>query len=359
MTVHDSTIELAASPRADTDLVAMLESLFADYRSKRGEPTATVNFDAVLWQRLDDLGLTRLTGDESRGGSGASWVEASVLLGAAAGAAAPVPLAEHDLLGGWLLEVADLSEGGGLRTVCQPDDGGLARTVPWARSATSIVALWKSDRGWRVADVPAASLSVTHARNLAGEPCDSVRFDICDLEDGADVSDDTAALYRLRGALARCAQAAGGIARVVEIVLAYVDERVQFGRPIGKFQAVQSLVADLAAEAALARAATDVAVARVVTTGWNDPGTPFTIGVAKSCVGHASSVVVRNAHQVLGALGTTLEHELPMLTKSILVHRSDFGSVHEWDTMLTDLSTEAGRDGLWPLITSRSDHPTA
>ena len=47
----------------------------------------------------------------------------------------------------------------------------------------------------------------------------------------------------------------GGFDRIVQVVVAHVTERVQFGRPIGRFQAVQRLVADLAAEAALARAA--------------------------------------------------------------------------------------------------------
>jgi acyl-CoA dehydrogenase len=78
----------------------------------------------------------------------------------------------------------------------------------------------------------------------------------------------------------------------------------------------------------------------------------FAVAVAKSCVGHASSPVVRGAHQVLGAIGTTLEHELHTLTKPILARRRAWGSVREWDTTLASLATSAGRDGLWPLITS-------
>jgi acyl-CoA dehydrogenase len=140
--------------------------------------------------------------------------------------------------------------------------------------------------------------------------------------------------------------------RVLEVVLAHVRDRVQFGRPIGRFQAVQHLVADIAAETALARAATDAAVARAAASDWQDRGMLFAVGVAKSCVGHGASVVVRNAHQVLGAIGTTLEHELHTLTKPILARRSEYGSVHEWDETLTVLATSAGHERLWTLVTT-------
>ncbi len=78
----------------------------------------------------------------------------------------------------------------------------------------------------------------------------------------------------------------------------------------------------------------------------------FAVGVAKSCVGHGSSVVVRGAHQVLGAIGTTLEHELHTLTKPILARRSEYGSLHEWDETLTSLAVSAGHDRLWSLMTT-------
>jgi acyl-CoA dehydrogenase len=78
----------------------------------------------------------------------------------------------------------------------------------------------------------------------------------------------------------------------------------------------------------------------------------FAVAVAKSCVGHGSSVVVRGAHQVLGAIGTTLEHELHTLTKPILARRSEYGSLHEWDETLTSLAASAGHDRLWSLMTT-------
>jgi acyl-CoA dehydrogenase len=341
---------LAAPTGPDPDLVGVLTELFADYRAARPAPSAHVDLDRDLWARLESLDLTRLTGLPERGGSGGTWLDAAALLGLAAGAGAPVPLAEHDLLAGWLLEAADLPDDGRLRTVCRPDPSGVALNVTWARDVDVLVALWEDRDEWRVSAVPRKSAMVEPGRNLAGEPSDTVEFDLEDLESGAVVPHEVGEQFHLRGALARSAQVVGAMERVVDVVLGHATSRVQFGRPLSRFQAVQNLVSDLAAETALARAATDAAVARAAATDWHDPGMLFAVGVAKSCVGHAASVVVRNAHQVLGAIGTTLEHELQTLTRPILVRRSEFGSLHEWDETLTALASSAGHDRLWTLI---------
>ena len=345
-TVH----ALAAPSSADPDLVAVLTELFADYRATRPARGAHIELDRALWDRLEALGLTRLTAAPGRGGSGGTWVDAAALLGLAAAAGAPVPLAEHDLLAGWLLEAAGLGDDGRLRTVCRPDPSGVALNVTWARDVEVLVALWEDRDEWRVGVVPVERTLVEPGRNLAGEPSDTVEFDLEDLESGALVAHEIGEQFHLRGALARSAQVVGAMERVVEVVVSHATSRVQFGRPVARFQAVQNLVSDLAAETALARAATDAAVARAAASDWQDPGMLFAVGVAKSCVGHAASVVVRNAHQVLGAIGTTLEHELQTLTRPILVRRSEFGSLHEWDETLTALASSAGCDRLWTLV---------
>lgn len=360
MTQAHSIDDLVVSHGADPDLVAAITQLFADYRSERqgaaGGGTPDLTLDLALWRRLDGLGLTRLSASEASGGSGATWLEAAALLGAAAAAAAPIPLAEHDVLAAWLLEAAGLPNDGALRTVCRPDPSGVALNVTWARDADSIVALWEDGEQWRVADVPSSKVAIEPGRNLAGEPSDTVNFYLTDLASGVLVEHEIGDQFHWRGALARCAQVVGAMDRIVEVVLNHVNERQQFGRPIGRFQAVQHLVADIATEASLARAATDTAVARAAASDWRDPGMLFAVGVAKSCVGHAASVVVRGAHQVLGAIGTTLEHELHTLTKPILVRRSEYGSIHEWDETLADLAASAGRDRLWPLILTGRAH---
>ena len=351
--LRSSTVDLLADSIApDADLVAMLRDLFADYRATRSAPTDTVELDRTLWSQLEELGLTRLTAAEERGGSGGTWTDAAALLALAAGAAAPVPLAENDVLADWLLGSAGLPNQGGILTVAQPDLDGRAGHVAWGRDADHVVALWSDGSTLRVAGIPAERATVEPRRNVAGEPSDTVTFSVEDLRRGTEVDASTADQLRLRGALVSCVSAVGAMERALEVVLAHVRERTQFGRPLSRFQAVQHLVSDVAAQTSLARAATDAAVAQAQTTQWLDGPMLFAVAAAKSCVGHASSVVVRGSHQALGAIGTTLEHELHTLTKPILARRHAYGSLREWDETLTSLAFSAGRDHLWSLITT-------
>lgn len=106
----------------------------------------------------------------------------------------------------------------------------------------------------------------------------------------------------------------------------------------------------MSAEAALARPATEAALSVAVASDWRSPQLEFLVAVARSCTGHAASVVVCNAHQVHGAIGTTGEHRLHEFTRAALAPRSEFGSVRRWDARLTDLAMAAGTNGLWSLI---------
>lgn len=310
---------------------------------------AVIEFDRALWGTLSELGLARLTGDESVGGSGAGWTEAALLLTAAGAGAVALPVAENDLLAGWLLATAGLEVSDGVRTAAVLDGDGTARFVPWARNADSMVVLWPgADGAWRVADIPRRQIELTEAVNLASEPRDHIRVDISGVP-GAEVSASVAEEFRYRGALARTLSSVGAMDRILELVVEHVTARVQFGRPLGKFQAVQALVSDIAAESALARAAADAAVAAVVDNGFGSGATRFAVAAAASCTGHAAAVVTRNAHQALGAIGFTMEHELHRYTNRILSWRSEFGTVASWDAELVAAAVATGE--VWSLIT--------
>lgn len=331
----------------DHELVSMMNSVFAAQRPAGDRPRVPVRLDTQLWKNLESLGLTRLTGTELAGGSGAGWHESAALLGAAARHAVRLPLAEHDLLAGWLLEKAGLPPDDAIRTACVLDGKGVARAVPWAGAADHVVVLCDTGAGWRVADLPASEIGIGTGHNLAGEPRDDVTVDLA-IVDGPAVGDETVHEFFLRGALARSLQMCAALERIVQLCVAHTIEREQFGRALARFQAVQQLVADIAAETALARAAVDAAVGEVA-PGW-DGDAGFHVAVAKSCAGHAASVVVRNAHQIHGAIGTTAEHELHEFTNPVLAWRSEFGSVHHWDQLLTTAATGAGRAGCWSLV---------
>ncbi|EME20920.1 acyl-CoA dehydrogenase [Rhodococcus triatomae BKS 15-14] len=326
------------------DLTRMLDEVF--------ETAGTApDFDPALWKTLTDLGLTRLTGTEDVGGSGGDWTEAAVLLAAAGASAAPAPLAENDLLAGWLADSAGLdpAPAGAVRTVAVLGPDGVARHVPWARAADLLVLLWPSGDGWRVGQVERADVDLDEGANLAGEARDRVTVDLAS-RSGVATAGTVARELHLRGALARALAMTGASGRVLDIVVAHTTTRTQFGRPVAAFQAVQHLVADIATHDALGRAATEAAVTAVITHGFDSTTTEFAIAAARSCTGHAAATVVRNAHQAMGAIGFTAEHDLHRFTNRLLSWRGEFGSLRSWDDALTASAAVAGGDGLWPLI---------
>lgn len=325
----------------DPALVDMMDAVFAEHRETSGDQ---------LWQQLEELGLARLTGPEQSGGSGAGWYEAAELLAAAARHGVRVPLAEHDLLACWLLDAIGLPSAGAVRTVCRVDEHGAARGVPWAAGAERIAVVWHEGSGYRVADVDAESLVITPGFNTVGEPRDTVVADVSSL-DGVPVPAELVTQLWLKSALARAIQVCAALDRIAQFSVEHATSRVQFGRPLSRFQAVQHLIADLAAEAALARAATEAALTTAVTSDWAGDNLEFRVAAARSCVGHAAEVVVRNAHQILGAIGTTHEHRLHEFTRAALAWRSEFGSVRHWDQRVTDAALSAGAAGLWSLVT--------
>ncbi|MBC2589460.1 MULTISPECIES: acyl-CoA dehydrogenase family protein [Rhodococcus] len=335
------------------EFAQMLEQVFGERRGDDHRLTGPLRLDRELWSTLVELGLARLTGPEADGGSEAGWAEAAYLLGAAGAGAAAVPVAENDLLAGWLLQLSGckraVTDPAAARTAAVVAADGSARHVPWARDVDAVVVLWEADGTWRVADVARADVEVTEAVDVASEPRDHIRVDVAALS-GAEVPAGTAEEFLRRGALARALAMSGAMERVLDLVVEHTTTRVQFGRALGKFQAVQHLVSDIAAEGALARAAAQAAVTIAEDSGFGSDEAGFAIAAAKSCAGHAASVVVRNAHQSLGAIGFTMEHELHRHANRLLSWRREFGSVRFWDEVLTAAAVDAGSRGLWPLI---------
>jgi acyl-CoA dehydrogenase len=298
------------------------------------------------WRELVNAGLDQRPGFTLRGGTN------EVLRGvvAAAGAGVRIPLAEHDLLAGALLEAASLSVDDRLRTVAELDSSGVARAVPWASTAASIVTLWRSADSWLVADVDVSAFDeIIPGANLVGEPRDRVTVDTGSLR-STPIDDILVKHYRLKGALARAIQVSAALERAMMLSCEHATTRTQFGRSLARFQAVQKLIADMAAECALARAAIEAALVAAVQYEWSTDGLGFRVAVARSCTGHATTTVVRDAHQVHGAIGTALEHDLHRFTRAALAWRGEFGSVGYWDRRLAAAAAAAGPAGLWPLI---------
>ncbi|WP_216694521.1 acyl-CoA dehydrogenase family protein [Dietzia psychralcaliphila] len=348
---------MTATPAVASEFVALLTDVLGTHRP---DPSRSGGgFDRPLWDLLDDLGLVRLSGSEAGGGSGAGWHDAVALHEQVAAHGIQLPLVEHDLLAGWVLERLGRPAPHGVLTLGQVDNDGIARGVPWAGVADQIVLIREDGSGNGTAQVLAPSeVTVSSGRNLAGEPRDVIT-DIGTAGGSAlDIPVEVLRSLRHRAALIRAVQVCGALDAAVESTARHVSERIQFGRPLAKFQAVQHAVADAAAETALARAATQAAVDEAVAGDFLGHGLTVSIAAARSCAGHASSLVVRAAHQLHGALGTTREHSLHLVTVPALAWINEYGTVAEFDRVLTRAALAAesgpfqGHGGVWDLAVS-------
>ena len=151
-------------------------------------------------------------------------------------------------------------------------------------------------------------------------------------------------------AFARTAQIAGALDAALALSVGYVNERQQFGRPLGKFQAVQQSLAGFACEAAAANCAA-VGAAQALERG--DAG--FEIAAAKLRANRAVEVGTTVAHQVHGAIGFTQEYCLHPLTRRLWQWRSEYGNDAYWSKRLGTLVVDAGADAFWPGLTARTD----
>lgn len=154
--------------------------------------------------------------------------------------------------------------------------------------------------------------------------------------------------FRL-GAFMRTAQIAGAMDAALDLSVAYVNDRQQFGRPLGKFQAVQQSLATFACEAAAANCAA-MGAAQALDRG----DAAFEIAAAKLRANRAVGVGTTVAHQVHGAIGFTQEYALHDLTRRLWQWRSDFGNDAHWSKALGSSVVARGADSFWPDLTARA-----
>lgn len=344
-----------------TDLLAVRE-LADDILASSTAPMLDVQrvdieYSPELWNTLTDAGLTLLSTPEARGGTGASLRELAVVLEASGYHAAPVPLAEHDLLASWLLSTGDLPVASGAMTAAVTDQRlrehrltAVLDHVPWAGIAEILVV---AGDGF-IAKVPLAAVRIDPDMDIAGQPGGRVHIDIqLERESCTEVTVSAAHEFRLRGALARSLQTCGALSRALILTCEHAQQREQFGRSIAKFQAVQVLIANAASSIALAKTAADFAVEAVTAHGFDTPHGVFAVSVAKIEAARAATLVARNAHQVHGAIGFTLDHRLRHFTSRALAWRAEFGVQREWQHRLGELVLESP-NGAWELVTALS-----
>lgn len=124
-----------------------------------------------------------------------------------------------------------------------------------------------------------------------------------------------------KGAALRCTQMVGALQEVLDMTVEYVKNRVQFGRPIGSFQAIQHYCANMATDVDGSRFITYQAIWRL------GEGLPSDLEVssAKAWVSDSAQRVAATAHQCHGAIGFTQEHDLQLFTRRLKAWEVSFG----------------------------------
>ncbi len=350
-------------------LLDSMARLFEDKSTKQVIDRAETGvFAGELWQAVADTGVPLAALPESAGGADADWSDLYAVLRLVGRYAAPIPLAET-MLAGWVAAGAGLEPSDGPMTVgpvrgrdrlTLERDGngwrlsGVASRLPYAAHVTKTVLIADGPDGEMGIGLDGTGgATVAAGRNIANEPRETLTFTnvrlpadaVGPLRDGV----SRAGLYR-RGALARAVMMSGALERAMDLAVTYAQERVQFGRPISKFQAVQQNLAVLAGQTAAAVAAANLGIEALAK---NDPEREdFLIAIAKTRVGEAATLACELAHQVHGAIGFTKEYALQLSTRRLWSWREEFGPDPEWAAKVGAYACARGADQLWPILTA-------
>jgi acyl-CoA dehydrogenase len=314
----------------------------------------------ALWTRICEAGLDMAAVPESLGGSEAPLHDVAVIMRAAGRHALPLPLVET-VLGNWLVGEAAQRPGTGpvalLESQGEPSltlvrrEGrsvvtGAATCVPWARHATRVVAVAQDTEGRQaVVELPVQACTIRRLSNQAGEPRDHVVIDAVPIDSASVVSTEQrnfATMLLQIGALARGQQMAGAMEWILDRSCAYAAERIQFGKPIGAFQAVQHMAAVMATQVSAACVAADGALAAFALDA-ADPA----VGYAKARIGEAAGEVTALTHQLHGAMGYSHEYALHWRTRRLWAWRDEFGSERFWNLRAGRRLAERGAANFW------------
>lgn len=247
--------------------------------------------------------------------------------------AAPLPLAETILARGWFPD--SLGDESGVASIGVVD-GLEVKRVAWGRFTEWLVAINIEDMSLRLfKDFEV----VEEKMNMAGEPSDTLK--VGDPFSAIELKEEPFAQM----ALAKTNLLAGTLQSVLDLGLLFATDRVQFGRSISKFQAIQHSLAVIAAEVAAAQRAADAAVDSI-------GGERFVIEVAagKARVGEAVGIVAEQTHQIHGAMGFTHEHQLHHFTRRLWAWRDEWGSESYWQRRLGEWLSKQGPDKLWASL---------
>jgi alkylation response protein AidB-like acyl-CoA dehydrogenase len=284
----------------------MPEAVRALWESKTGRSPA-------LWKKLADVGVPGLLAPEAHGGLGESETTLVLLLEEAGRAALPepvtgtaavaVPLLRE--LGGALAEewLPRIAAGDAIAAVGHPvspfvEDAHVAELLLLAHGEAELHAVRPADA--RITEQPANDPSRRIA-SVAFTPSAATR-----VAEG-DRARTLLAAALDRGALACAAEALGVCDRLITEAVAYTSQRKQFGKPVGSFQAVKHMLANVKVKLEYAR---PVVWRAAWSAAQGSPRRGVHVSMAKLAANEAASLGAKTALQAHGAIGYTWEQDL-------------------------------------------------
>ncbi|MEV0885820.1 acyl-CoA dehydrogenase [Streptomyces microflavus] len=318
------------------------------------------------WEALAGQGLTGIHLPEEYGGGGGGLLDLAVVLEEAAHASLPGPCLATALVGEVVRRAVgpgtgDLIRGlaSGDRTAAlaltsgtltaTPAPGGhrLDGTAPPVLSAEAadlllLPAAAPDGERWFLVDAGAEGLTVRPHRSVdPTRPTAEVRAEAVHVPEQRALPLDPAldpALVRDLAAVLLAADACGTAARSLDTAVAHAAVREQFGRPIGAFQAVKHLCADMLVRLEQARALTWDA-ARAADEKPEVRG--LTAALAAATAPEAAYSCAKDAIQILGGIGFTWEHDAHLQLRRAVLARQLLGTADTHRLRATRLA-EAG-----------------
>lgn len=276
-----------------------------------------------LWEMIESSGFADAMVPESQGGAGLRLAEAFHLFALCGAHALPLPLGET-MWARALLSHAGIRIPQGSITFAEGQrlsNGALhADTVRMGMVADHLV-LSEGTESWLLS-------ASTATRTGAGFALDASLTWSAAAWSKASALPFMAEVRRLQACL-YAAQLSGALMTVFERTLQYANDRQQFGRPIGKFQAIQHQLSVMSEHAFAARMAAQLGCQ-------SDLRAPdqLRVAVAKARTSEAALEVAALGHAIHGAIGFTQAFDLQLFTRRLHVWRQAAGSESYWHTVL-------------------------
>lgn len=300
---------------------------------------------AVLWHAIADAGFLELLTSEEQGGGGLSLPELFPVMTTMGRHAIPVPLAQSIaaralLAGRAQVPIGMLTLAPAMRTVGSGQI--VCPLVPFGAIADHVLA---EDATGKLYVLPCAGASRTPT-GVHSSLAATLRWESAA---GSISVDQPAGTVSAFGAALHAALLTGAMQRVFDMTLQYANDRSQFGKSIGKFQAIQHQISVMAEHVVASSVATEAAFQ-------GSDGTPALLlsAMAKSRTSEAAALIAASAHAVHGAIGITEEYDLQLFTRRLHEWRIAHGSEAYWNQIVGRAVLQSSQRSLADFVRTAS-----